>query len=149
MLTANPPRTAVRGRPPAAAAVGVAVLTGAAALVLAVRDPNESGSYPLCPTRALTGLDCPGCGALRAVHALVTGDPVRAAGHNLLLVAALPLALFHYVLWARPSVADSRWARRVLHGLGRPAVGWGVVATIVVFTVVRNLSGGPWAGLHS
>src|SRR5262245_60026021 len=41
------------------------VLVGGLALigcvVLAVRDPNERGSYGLCPFKAVTGLDCPGC----------------------------------------------------------------------------------------
>lgn len=146
-MLAVDPRAQSHARPPAAA--GVAVLAGAAALLLAVRDPNEPGSYPLCPTRALTGLDCPGCGALRAVHALVTGDPVRAAGHNLLLVAVLPVAFFHYVLWARPALADAPWVRVALRHLARPAVGWAALVVVVLFTVLRNLGGGPWAALHS
>ena len=33
-------------------------------------DPNVAGHYPTCPILAVTGWYCPGCGTLRAVHAL-------------------------------------------------------------------------------
>jgi hypothetical protein len=63
-------------------------------------DPNEPGHYPLCPTKALSGLDCPGCGGLRATHALVTGDLVGALDHNAFVVlVVLPLAVAAWVAW--------------------------------------------------
>jgi hypothetical protein len=73
---------------------------------LAAVDPNTPGHYPLCPTRALFGIDCPGCGALRGTHDLVTGNLAGALDHNVLLVVFVPLAV---VLWAR-------WARRAWRG---------------------------------
>src|SRR5512147_2498651 len=53
--------------------------------VVAVRDPNQAGSYGFCPLHALTGLDCPFCGGLRGTHALLHGDVSTALDHNLLL----------------------------------------------------------------
>src|SRR5690606_29933893 len=50
----------------------VGVLGLAACVLLAVRDPNAPGSYGFCPSRALFGIDCPGCGLMRGTHALVT-----------------------------------------------------------------------------
>lgn len=82
---------------PAATIVGTAGVLGYLALV----DPSEPGHYPLCPTNALLGVDCPGCGMLRGTHALLTGDVPRALDHNLLLLALVPLALVLLVRWAR------------------------------------------------
>jgi hypothetical protein len=81
-------------------AVGGAALLGAA--YLGVVDPNEPGHYPLCPTQALLGVDCPGCGGLRCVHALTRGDLVGALDHNALAVLVLlPLAVISWALWVR------------------------------------------------
>jgi len=82
---------------PTATIIGTAAALG----YLAVVDPSEPGHYPLCPTNALLGIDCPGCGMLRGTHALLTGDVPRALDHNLLLLALVPVALVLLVRWAR------------------------------------------------
>ena len=73
------------------------MLAGAAAAgcaYVAVADPNSTASwYPQCPFKALTGLDCPGCGVTRALHALLTGHPLRALDHNALVAVAVVLGL--------------------------------------------------------
>jgi hypothetical protein len=124
-------RTSLQQRvTPAALAVGA--LCGCA-LVAAV-DPNQPGRYPLCPTRALLGIDCPACGTLRGLHALLNGRVADAVSHNLLLVAAVPLAA---LVWVRLLVAASG---RPLRRLDPPR--WAVPAFIVTavgFTVLRNL----------
>jgi Protein of unknown function (DUF2752) len=65
----------------AAVAGGTLALGGAVALVGAL-DPNAPGHFPTCPVLALTGWWCPFCGGLRAVHALVHGDPATAVARN-------------------------------------------------------------------
>ncbi len=113
------------------------VLVGAAAVavtVVALVDPSEPGHYPTCPFLALTGLYCPGCGSLRAVHALAHGQVLTAAGFNVLSLASLPLLA---VIWLR-------WTRRTWTGAARaqplPAVWlWALAVLVVVFGVVRNL----------
>ncbi len=111
-----------------------------AALALHLRDPHVEGSWGLCPLRVLTGLDCPGCGGLRAVHLLTDGDLAGAASSNLLLVAFLPLVLGFWLLWARRSMQG----RPVFPGGLRTS--WIVVAAVVLtaFTVLRNLPLGSW-----
>jgi hypothetical protein len=105
---------------------------------LAAVDPNTPGHYPLCPTQALLGIDCPGCGALRGTHDLVTGNVAGALDHNILLVVLVPLAV---VLWAR-------WARRAWRG-ETPAVSRGefrrrttvtitALVALLAFGVIRN-----------
>jgi hypothetical protein len=114
--------------------LGVAALAAAAVAVVAVVDPNEPGHYPTCPVLALTGRLCPGCGSLRAVHAMTHGDLGAAVGLNVLAVlAVLPLL----VIWVR-------WLRRSWTGSPRtdvaPAVVlWGLAVSVCVFAVVRNL----------
>lgn len=54
--------------------------------------------YPRCPVKWLTGLDCPGCGGARAMHALLNGHPAEAWAYNPWL---LPALLFvGLTLWA-------------------------------------------------
>ena len=110
----------------AAAAVGVAYL-GAV-------DPNQPGHYPTCPFLWLTGLYCPGCGALRTVHALAHGDLRTAVGLNVLAVAGFVLL---GVIWVR-------WTVREWRGVPRTTVApaWSLrlmAGVTVVFWVLRNL----------
>ena len=73
--------------------------TGAVAvgIVAAVVDPTHGPI--LCPFRLATGLDCPLCGATRAVHSFATGHPLRALDHNLLVGIAIPIAVVALVVW--------------------------------------------------
>lgn len=145
-MTPFPPRFPA-GFPPGIAAAGVrrrvrALLAPGSVLVLAVAasayighvDPAEPGHYPTCPFLLVTGYYCPGCGMLRAVHALLHGDVGEALSLNALVVAMLPVLAY---LWA--------W-RVVTAGRGRPrpapapaAAAWGFLAIIAIFWIVRNL----------
>lgn len=64
---------------------GIALL-----LVYALVDPATTVWAPKCPFKLLTGLDCPGCGSQRAIHALLTGDLAAAWHAHPILVVALP-----------------------------------------------------------
>src|SRR5258708_5652874 len=65
---------------------------GASAFLYAV-DPNRHSVYPQCLLYKATGIYCAGCGATRALHALLHGRVVEALHDNALFVAALPLLL--------------------------------------------------------
>lgn len=120
--------------PPLAAGAAVAVAT----LALRLRDPHVANSWGLCPTRLVTGLDCPLCGGLRAVNDLTHGDLAGAASSNLVLVLAVPVVLF---FWGRRVVACWRGGE-AMSPLSIPAWVWvGGLAALTVFTVVRNLPG--------
>jgi hypothetical protein len=124
-------------------ALPVAVSTAglaAGALLFAV-DPNEPGHYPTCPFLATTGLYCPGCGSLRAVHDLLHGDVAGALARNPLAVLAAPYLVLAFVTW-------------LLRTTGRPAPRstslppwtlWLLLGTVLVFGVLRNVPG--WACL--
>lgn len=124
-----------RLRTPLALGAGV----GAAGALLLVRSPHGAGSYGFCPILEVTGLFCPGCGALRAVHDLLTLDLAGAFSMNPLLVVMAPLLV---VLWGR-------WVWRAWRGAPTPLVSLRAIvvlgAVLVAFTVARNLPGlEPW-----
>lgn len=103
-------------------------------------DPNRPGHYPLCPFLALTGWWCPGCGGLRAVHALTRADLGTALHDNVLVVA---LCGFTASFWALSALCALRGRPRPALRVGRP---WWVAAVVLVlaFTLVRNLPTGAF-----
>ena len=105
----------------------------AAALVLYFLDPARVRIYPVCPFHRLTGWDCPGCGGLRAVHALLHGDLAAALHFNLMVVLSLPVFAWLAVLCIR------RGLRGEPMGTPRPVWLWCYLGAWVVFAIVRNL----------
>lgn len=107
--------------------------------VIAVVDPNQPGHYPTCPFYAVTGAYCPGCGSLRAVHALAHGDVGTALDRNPLAVLAVPLVAALWLLWARRRLLgrERTWAA--------PA-SWinALLVAVIVFWVLRNLGPFDW-----
>ena len=98
----------------------------------------------ICPFRALTGLDCPGCGMTRAVSHVVRGQVGAAVDYNALMVLAVPVALYLYLTWLA-----SLWGRRLPPLRLGPRATAVVIAAGVGFAVVRNLPFGPGRYLNS
>src|SRR6266550_1487519 len=59
--------------------------------VLYFFNPAEHGFYPSCLFYKTTGLLCPGCGTLRAVHQLLHGHIAAAFRLNALFVLSIPV----------------------------------------------------------
>ena len=104
-----------------------------AALVLYFFDPASVRIYPVCMFHQLTGLDCPGCGGLRAAHELLHGHVVAALHLNLLLVLSLPLFAW---LGVRFLQGELRSRPQLTF---RPVWVWVYLAAWVTFGIVRNL----------
>ncbi len=130
-------RTSPRWRAPVA--TGLAALVGTA--VVGIGNPNTT-HVPLCPLLAITGLDCPLCGSLRAVHSLTRADLLGALDHNLVFTAAAPFLVVAYGIW-------------LLRSLGRPVAPklrlppWTFSALLVlglVWGVIRNVPAFGWLG---
>lgn len=132
------PAAGSRSRPRWLAPVGVGALAGLATAYVAWQDPNGDGAYPLCPTFSLFGIDCPGCGGLRATHALTQGDLVAAFDHNVVVALFVPIMVVVWALW----LARSLGVRTPELPAPTARVWWGLGAVLLAFTVVRNLPGG-------
>jgi hypothetical protein len=113
----------------------VAVVSGVSALAFVLRrfPPEQYGFYPRCPFHELTGLLCPGCGATRALAALVHGNPAEAMHWNGLVVTLLPLFLVWGAVAYRRAVVgkDAVWPK--VPKLGVAAL----LAISLVFGVIR------------
>lgn len=77
----------------------------------------------------MTGLNCPGCGSLRATHCLLHGNVGDAIKLNPLLVISIPFLAF---LIAKPSWAYKTW------------VPWTAFIVLVAYGVLRNFPGWPF-----
>lgn len=140
---APPPPAPVQARaePPWRAPVTLGAAAVAGTALLAVTDPTTT-HVPLCPLNAVTGLDCPLCGGLRAVHSLTRADLGAALDHNVLFTVSVPALVLVWAVWLARSLG-----RPVAPGRHLPA--WTttvVVVVLVVFGVLRNLPGLGWLG---
>ena len=123
------------------APITVGALTVAGTLALAVVNPNTT-HVPLCPLKALTGLDCPFCGSLRAVHALTRADLSQALDHNAMFTLAVPGLIVCWAIWLARSLGGP-----VPRSWRFPA-GASTVAFVIVlaFGVARNTTAFAWLG---
>ncbi|MBD3785171.1 MAG: DUF2752 domain-containing protein [Micrococcales bacterium] len=120
---------------PGVVAAGVAAATGYVWTV----DPNQPGHYPVCPTYAIAGIYCPGCGMLRATHDLAHLDVAGAMARNPL---ALPMYLglvVLFVLWVRVS-----WRGETLRWDPPRWMPAALAVSFVALTVARNVPGWTW-----
>ena len=138
----------------AVAALLTGAVTTSAVVVLALRDPHVPGSYLGCPLFVLTGLVCAGCGGLRAVHDLTTGDLAGAWAMNPVLVVVLPALVLAWCSWLLRAWTGRGVLDRVGRGRAVPGARWApwwLLGTLVVVSVARNVPAlapllGPVAG---
>jgi len=112
------------------------LFTGSAGLALLRSfDPASSRLFPPCPLHYFTGLYCPGCGSLRALHQLLLGNWRTAWAMNPLTCVLLPFLMY--------GLASELW----LFVKGRPLPQifipgkwiYALCAVIVLFGILRNL----------
>ena len=105
-----------------------------AGLILFLFNPAQSGFYPFCVFYKTTGLLCPGCGSLRAMHQLLHGHFVAALHFNAFVILSLPF--FAYIA-ARLALAklNDRPANIIIP----PAWLWCGMALLLAFAILRNL----------
>lgn len=131
-----PPRYETRRRRRSFGVIRVTVIASALValtVILFVFDPTATHWMPQCPSHYLTGYDCPGCGTLRAIHAILHGDIAAAWHFNAALFFAVPLiialALAPHTRVGSPlrRFADSRWTPLT------------VLLLLIAWTILRNL----------
>lgn len=113
-----------------AAIAGIALT----AVLLFFFAPTEHPFYPRCVFHSLTGLACPGCGSLRAVHQFLHGNFAAAFRLNPFAMTIVPLAIGVWI--ARGEAAFTRL---------RPIWIWVLLSVIIVFAILRNLPIAPFS----
>ena len=107
----------------------------AAAATVFFFDPATHHFFPGCTFHQLTGLNCPGCGATRSLHALLHGNFQTALRDNALFIIA-NIFLAARGLW----FAANHFCGRAPGSFFRIKYLWALLAVVVVFGVLRNLS---------
>jgi hypothetical protein len=92
-------------------------------------NPAKSGIFPPCPFYMLTGLYCPGCGSLRALHHVLHGDISAALGLNPLMMIFIPVLCF--------LLAFPKWRCH-------PWISWCSVAVLLAYGILRNIPSWPF-----
>jgi len=133
-VAAVPPKLAAARAPASLWPATLLVVLLAAGGALFLFNPAEHAFYPRCFFHQATGLHCPGCGGLRAMHQLLHGHFLVALQLNALAVLALPLVGW---LFAREHLGR-RTSRSMRESAGARWV-WGVVTVMLLFSLLRNL----------
>jgi hypothetical protein len=102
-------------------------------------NPGTHGFYPVCMFHSLTGLNCPGCGATRALYALLHGNFMLALKDNALFVMLLAVLTIWSTRLAFRKLKKQPDAFNV-----PPKFLWTLLVVGIVFAVVRNLPGFEW-----
>lgn len=105
-----------------------------AGLVLFCFDPTQYHFYPTCIFHRTTGLLCPGCGSLRALHQLLHGHIMTAFRFNPLVILTL-FSLAAFGVLCRVRKQTLRWFT--------PRWLWTMGIVFVVVSIWRNLPGAP------
>ena len=99
-----------------------------------LNNPESKQLFPVCGFYSLTGFYCPGCGMTRAMHSVLHGNIVRAVQFNAMLVVALPVLIYLYVLWASWAFTGKKLPTFTVS----KKLMWTLIAIAVVFIVGRN-----------
>ncbi|SFI42858.1 DUF2752 domain-containing protein [Halpernia frigidisoli] len=98
-------------------------------------DPLSNNFIIKCPFKAVTGLDCPGCGSQRAIHELLHGNFRKAFSYNPLFIIALPYAFVGILFeWFSLKYKFPK-TRKILFGKNAIYI---VATVIIAFFILRN-----------
>jgi hypothetical protein len=117
------------------AASAVVAMAAGGLSVIYLLNPGTSDLYPPCPFLSLTGLYCPGCGTLRALHQLTRGHPLAALDLNPLMVLLLPFVAYFLASHAMLALTG----RPLKKFFVRPAWIWALLGVVLVYWLLRNI----------
>ncbi len=120
-------------------AIALLVWLGIAAgsVLLFFFNPSTAGFFPLCPFRALTGLQCPGCGSTRACYQLIHLHPIAAFKLNPLMMLTLPFVVYGFLGFTRSAITGQPQRRILIPSIYL----WGWLGLLIFFWIFRNT---PW-----
>lgn len=125
--------------------IGAVIL--AAVVTLFTFNPETVSFYPKCPSKMFTGYECPGCGSLRGMHALLHGDFAAAWHFNpallfgLFFIGLILFASIHRNSFLSPrmprgiNIASQKTALVTDH----PAFAFSIFLLVIFWTIFRNI----------
>lgn len=114
----------------AAAALSAAIMLAA----LYVFEPSAGSFFPKCIFHQVTGLNCPGCGLQRAIHALLHGHVAEAVRHNAILPVLAVIAAAYGAAYATRNMFP-----RIHRAFTSTRAAMLVLVLIVGWWVLRNI----------
>jgi hypothetical protein len=132
---AIPPKIKTAAQPSLAVFAGVvlgAAALGAGAIVFFF-NPSTHGFFPTCLFHSVTGLNCPGCGATRALYALLHGQFSVALKDNALFISTLTFLAVRGAWFAM-----NQFLRQPAGQFLSPKILWAFLAAAAVFGILRN-----------
>lgn len=91
---------------------------------------------PKCIFKTLTGYDCPGCGASRALHAFLHGNLKEALAYNYFIIIGVTYAgLASLCVWI-PNIGTNR-LRNLIFG---KKVAWIYIFLFFSWWILRNMN---------
>jgi len=120
---------------------------GATAFLFAV-DPSRHGVYPQCMLYNATGIYCAGCGATRAMYALLHGRVLEALHDNALFIAAMPIILYIAGTYALAAWQANAWPQVPVDSRKLAQRGIAIFILMLGFMALRNLPGAPFEWLR-
>jgi Protein of unknown function (DUF2752) len=128
-----------------AAPLGVAAVAASGCVFVWLANPTVPGGIlPVCPTKALLGIDCPGCGSLRMIYSLLHLDVTAALRYNAVGMVAALLLVWAFAAWTYGRIVG----RRVLSWQHLRWSAPAALAVTLAWFVVRNLGFGPFSVLY-
>ena len=97
----------------------------------------ESLQIPRCPFLQLTGWQCPGCGSMRGIRALLHGDIGRVLQLNVMLIPGL--IYFAFLVLLELTRPHNLRAERLYRRFSGRTASWIIFAIIVAWGIGRNL----------
>jgi hypothetical protein len=106
----------------------------------AVLGAANSAGIPLvlCPLKAATGLDCPGCGITRGVVACCRGRWAEAMHLHAFSPAVLAAALVVGITLALPGRARARWVAAIESAERRTGASSLILSGILIYGLTRH-----------
>lgn len=105
-------------------------------VLYALYDPSSHAWMPKCPVKLITGLQCPGCGMQRFLHAMLQGHVREAFSYNYFLIPVLPyLSLF----LVRELMPRGKSRDKLTNAIEHKAVVALYIAAYVIWFIARNI----------